>query len=168
MMDWKRWYGHLFTTRAALRRAFPPATLSAIESAIAGSERRHCGEIRVAIEASLDPVHAWRGRSPRDRAIEVFAQLAVWDTEANNGVLIYVLLADRDVEIVADRGYNDRVSPGDWAAVCHAVEASFRAGRFEQGALECIARVSELVAAHFPAGPGSRNADELSNRPAIL
>ena len=167
-MDWKRWYRHLFTTRAALRRAFPRSALSAIESAIAESERRHCGEIRVAIEASLDPLHAWRGRNPRERAIELFAQLAVWDTEANNGVLIYVLLADRDLEIVADRGYNGRVSADDWAAVCRAVEASFRAGRFEQGTLEGIARVSDLVAVHFPAGPGSRNADELSNRPAVL
>jgi uncharacterized membrane protein len=158
----------LFATRAGLRRAFPPASLSAIESAIAESERRHSAEIRVAIESSLDPVQVRRGRSPRARALEVFAELAVWDTEANNGVLIYVLLADRDVEIVADRGYNSRVSTEDWASVCRAMESSFRAGRFEQGTLEGIARVSELVAGHFPAGPGSRNPDELSNRPAIL
>jgi uncharacterized membrane protein len=167
-MDWKRWFKHLTATRAGLRRAFPPGTLSAIEAAIAESERRHSGEIRVAIEASLDPVHVRHGRGPRERAIEVFAQLAVWDTDANNGVLVYVLLADRGVEIVADRGYNGRVSAREWASVCRAMESSFRAGRFEQGAIEGLARVSELVAVHFPAGPGSRNPDELSNRPAIL
>jgi len=167
-MDWKRWFRHLFTTRAALRREFPPGTLAAIEAAVAESERHHSGEIRVAIETALDPAQVRHGRSPRQRALEVFARLSVWDTEANNGVLIYVLLADRDVEIVADRGYNGRVSDEEWASVCRAMESGFRAGRFEQGTLEGIARVSDLVAGHFPAGSGSRNPDELSNRPAIL
>ena len=167
-MDFKRLFRHLFATRAGLLRRFPPATLSAIEAAIAASERAHSGEVRVAIEASLDPAKLRRSRGPRDRAIEVFARLAVWDTEANNGVLIYVLLADRDVEIVADRGYNGRVSAGEWRAVCHAIESNFRADRFEQGMLEGIARVTELVAAHFPAGPDARNPNELPNRPAIL
>jgi uncharacterized membrane protein len=167
-MDWKRWFRHFGTTHAALRRAFPAATLSAIEAAIAASERRHSGEIRVAIEAAIDPALVAQGHSPRARALEVFSRLAVWDTEANNGVLIYMLLADRAVEIVADRGYNGRVSPGDWASVCRAMESSFRAGEFGRGALEGIARVSELVAAHFPAGPGAPNPDELANRPAIL
>ncbi len=167
-MDWKRWFRHLFATRAALRRAFPPGTLTSIETAIAESERHHSGEIRVAIEAGLDPHHVRRGHSPRERALEVFAHLAVWDTDANNGVLVYVLLADRDVEIVADRGYNGRVSAEEWGSVCKAMESSFRAGRFEQGTLEGIARVSDLVAVHFPAGPGARNPDELPNRPALL
>ena len=167
-MDWKRWFTHLFATRAALHRAFPTGTLSRIEAAIAESERRHAGEIRIAIETSLDPGRVRHGHGPRVRALEVFSTMNVWDTQANNGVLIYVLLADRGVEIVADRGYNDRVSPGDWAAVCRAMESSFRAGRFEQGTLDGIARVGDLVAAHFPAAPGSRNPDELSNRPAIL
>jgi uncharacterized membrane protein len=167
-MDWKRWFRHLTATRADLRRAFPAATLSAIEAAIAASEQRHSGEIRVAIEAGLDPQLVRRGRSPRDRAIEVFARLAVWDTDANNGVLIYVLLADRDVEIVADRGYTGRVSAGEWDSVCKVMESHFGAGRFEQGMLEGIARAGEILAAHFPAGPGSRNPDELPNRPAML
>jgi uncharacterized membrane protein len=167
-VDWKRWFRHVIATRATLRGAFPPAVLSRIEAAIAESERRHTGEIRVAIEASLDPVHVRHGRSPRERALQVFSELAVWDTEGNNGVLVYVLLADRGVEIVADRGYNGRVPAAEWAAVCRAMESSFSAGRFEQGALEGIARVSDLVAVHFPAGPGSRNPDELPNRPVIL
>jgi uncharacterized membrane protein len=167
-MDLKRWFRHVFTTRAALHRAFPPAALSGIGAAIAESERRHTAEIRVAIEASLDPIHVHHGRSPRERSLQVFRDLGVWDTEANNGVLVYVLLADRSVEIVADRGYNGRVSAGEWAAVCRAMESSFRAGRFEQGMRDGIDRVGDLVAAHFPAGPGSLNPDELSNRPVIL
>jgi uncharacterized membrane protein len=167
-MDWKRWFRHLFSTRGSLYRAFPSATLTAIEAAIAESEQRHSGEIRVAIEASLDPWHVRHGRSPRERALQVFANLAVWDTEANNGVLVYVLLADRDVEIVADRGYNGRVSAEEWAAVCRTMESSFAAGRFEQGSLAGLRKVGELVARHFPAAPGARNPDELPNRPALL
>lgn len=167
-MNWKRFFRHLFATRAALHRAFPEAALSAIEAAIRESERNHGGEIRVAIEASLEPLEALRGRSPRDRALQAFAELGVWDTEASNGVLIHLLLADRDVEIVADRAYNGRVSSGQWAEICAAMESNFRAGRFEQGMLEGVARVGSLLAGHFPADPGSRNADELSNRPAIL
>ncbi len=167
-MEWKRFFRHLFATRAALNRAFPNAALSAIDLAVTESERRHTGEIRVAIEASLEPLEALRGRSPRDRALQVFAALGVWDTAANNGVLVYLLLADHHVEIVADRGYNGRVAPAEWADICHAMESNFRAGRFEQGELDGIGRVSDLLAAHFPAVPGSRNPDELSNRPAIL
>lgn len=167
-MEWKRFFRHLFATRAALHRAFPNAALSAIDLAITESERRHTGEIRVAIEASLEPMAALRGRSPRERALQVFAELGVWDTAANNGVLVYLLLADCQVEIVADRGYNGRVAPEEWADICHAMQSSFRAGRFEQGLLEGIGRVSDPLAAHFPAVPGSRNADELPNRPAIL
>jgi uncharacterized membrane protein len=167
-MEWKRFFRHLFATRAALHRAFPDAALSAIDLAITDSERWHTGEIRVAIEASLEPLEALRGRGPRDRALQVFSGLGVWDTDANNGVLVYLLLADNVVEIVADRGYNGLVAPADWAGICHAMEVNFRAGRFEQGMLDGIGRVGGLLAAHFPGVPGSRNPDELPNRPAIL
>lgn len=167
-MHWKRFFRHLFATRAALHRAFPGAALSAIDSAISESERRHTGEIRVAIEASLEPLEALHGRSPRDRALQVFSALGVWDTAANNGVLIYLLLADNDVEIVADRGYNGLVTPAEWTDICRAMESNFRAGRFEQGMLDGIGRVGGLLAAHFPGVAGSRNPDELPNRPAIL
>jgi uncharacterized membrane protein len=167
-MDWKRCFRHVFTTHAALRREFPRATLSGIETVIAESERNHTGEIRVAIEASLEPLEALRGRAPRERALQVFGELGVWDTDANNGVLVYLLLADSDVEIIADRGYNGRVSPDQWARVCRSMESSFRAGQFEHAMLDGIRRVGDLVAVHFPVGPGSRNPDELPNRPAIL
>jgi len=167
-MQWKRFFRHVFATHAALHRAFPGAALSAIDVAIGESERRHTGEIRVAIESSLEPLEALRGRAPRDRALQVFSELGVWDTAANNGVLIYLLIADNDVEIVADRGYNGLVTPAEWTEVCRAMESNFRAGRFEQGMLDGIGRVGGVLAAHFPGVAGSRNPDELANRPAIL
>jgi len=151
-----------------LRRAFPPAALAAIERAIDESERSHAGEIRFAVEAALDPGHVRAGRTPRDRALEVFAQLAVWDTDANNGVLIYVLLADRVVEIVADRGFNRRVAPGQWSTVCADMERHFRAGNFREGALVGVREVGRIIATHYPKQPGQRDEDELPNRPALL
>jgi uncharacterized membrane protein len=167
-MDWGRWFRHLFSTRSDLHRAFPLPTLAAIEAAIRESELKHSGELRIAIEASLEPVHALQGKTPRARALEVFAALGVWDTEANNGVLIYFLLADRDVEIVADRGFNGRVSEAEWAAICEEMDARLRAGEFEAGALAGIRRVSDVVARHFPVRPGERNPNELPNQPTLL
>jgi uncharacterized membrane protein len=167
-MDWGRWFRHAFAGGGALRRAFPQETLEAIERAVDESERAHAGEIRVAIEAALEPGQVWAGRTPRDRALEVFASLGVWDTEANNGVLIYVLLADRDVEIVADRGFNRRVAAGQWAAVCEDMERHFRNGSFREGVLAGVGEVGRIIASHYPQGPGRRDEDELPNRPALL
>jgi uncharacterized membrane protein len=167
-MDWGRWFRHIFATRRELGRAFPLSTLNAIEDAITASERLHSAEIRFAIEGSLEPHEVRRGKSPRAKALEVFAALGVWDTEANNGVLIYVLLADHDVEIVADRGFNLRVTANEWATVCGAMERMFRVRDFEAGALEGVRRVGAILAAHFPPLPGGRDEDELPNRPAVL
>jgi uncharacterized membrane protein len=167
-MDWRRWFRHLLSTRSDLQRAFPPSTLSAIEAAITESELKHSGELRFAIEASLEPGDALRGKTPRARALEVFAGLGVWDTEANNGVLVYILLADRDVEIVADRGFNGRVSEAEWSAICDQIDARLRAGEFEAGSVAGVRLVGEVITRHFPARPGERNPDELSNRPALL
>jgi uncharacterized membrane protein len=166
MVKLGRFFRHLFTPPWAWRRAFPQATLDAIEAAIRASETRHGGEIRFAIENSLESSQAWRGVSGRERAVEVFSSLRVWDTEHNSGVLIYLLLADRDIEILADRGIAARVAPDAWEAVALAMEAAFRQGDFERGALEGISQVSTLLAAHFP--PAGHNPDELSNRPVIL
>jgi uncharacterized membrane protein len=151
-----------------LRRAFPPAALVAIERAVVESERSQAGEIRFAVEAALEPGQVRAGLTPRGRALEVFAQLGVWDTEANNGVLIYVLLADRDVEIVADRGFNRRVAPDQWSAVCADMERHFRAGNFREGALVGVREVGRIIATHYPQQPGHRDEDELPNRPALL
>jgi uncharacterized membrane protein len=166
MVNIGRWLRHIFMPPWAWRRAFPHATLNAIEAAVQESETRHGGEIRFAIENNLPPRLAWRGMSGRARAIELFSNLRVWDTEHNSGVLIYVLLADHDIEIVADRGVAARVGYNAWMAVTQAMEAAFRQGDFERGALEGIHQVSELLAAHFP--PPGHNPDELANRPVIV
>jgi uncharacterized membrane protein len=167
-MDWKRWFRHTFATRGALTRAFPAATLDAIEQAITVSERFHSGEIRFAIEGALEPEEIAAGKAPRARALEVFAALGVWDTDANNGILIYVLLADHDVEIVADRGFNGRVTDAEWETVCGRMEDAFRAEQFERGAVEGVNGAGELLARCFPPLPGGRDEDELPNRPVLL
>lgn len=167
-MDWKRAFRHLFTTRRQLARLFPGQTLEAIERAVTASELTHSGEIRFAIEVDLEPAEIFAGKSPRQRALEVFAALGVWDTDANNGILIFVLLADRDVEIVADRGFNGRVSAEEWTSVCHTMEEQFRAGHYERGAVEGVLEAGKLLARHYPPLPGGRDEDELPNRPALL
>jgi uncharacterized membrane protein len=167
-MDWKRLLRHTFASRRRLREAFPPATLDAVERVIADSEGLHGAEIRFAIEAALEPAEVWAGKTPRQRALEVFSALGVWDTEANNGVLIYLLLADRDVEIVADRGYNGKVSAAEWSTVCEIMERDLRAGQYEAAAIDGVKQAGGLVARHFPPVPGSRDQNELPNRPAVL
>jgi uncharacterized membrane protein len=167
-MDWKRWLRHAFATQGKLARAFPVQSLAAIQQAIAESERTHGGEIRVAIEGALEPREIWAGKAPRQRALEVFASLGVWDTEANNGVLIYLLVADRDVEIVADRGFNGKVEAAEWARICAAMERELRAGHYERGVADGVRDIGSLLARHFPPLPGGRDENELPDRPAIL
>ncbi len=167
-MDWGRWFRHLFAFEHSMHRAFPAAALDAIEHAIDESERTHTGEIRFAIESALEPGRVWRGATPRERALEVFAALGVWDTAANNGVLVYVLLADHDVEIISDRGFNRKVDSDRWNAICDDMEQYFRAGRFQEGAVAGVKAVGRLIAAHYPLPPGGHDRDELPNRPALL
>jgi hypothetical protein len=165
-MDPRRILRHVLQTRRALRRAFPPATLDAIERAVHAGEQAHAGEVRFAIEAELDWPRLLRDPSPRERAIEVFAALRVWDTESNGGVLIYVLMADHAVEIVADRGIGPRVPAAAWQAICERMRRRFAAGEFEAGSLEGVAAVHALLAEHLPAtGP---RAGGQPDRPEIL
>jgi uncharacterized membrane protein len=166
MVNIKRLFKHVFMPPWAWRRAFPPATLGAIEAAIRASETRHSGEIRFAIENSLPGTLVWRGMRARERAIEMFSNLHVWDTEHNSGVLVYLLLADHDIEIVADRGIAARVDPAAWEDVAQTMEAAFRRREFERGALAGIERISALLAQNFP--PSGHNPDELANRPVII
>lgn len=147
-------------------RAFPEALLGAIETAIAASETRHGGELRFVVEGPLPTAALLSGKTSRQRAVELFAQLHVWDTEHNSGVLIYVQLIDRKVEIVADRGIDARVGQVFWEAVCSRMQAAFRAGNFESGACAAIAEVTEVLAQHFPAG--EENPNELPDRPLVL
>jgi uncharacterized membrane protein len=147
---------------------FPKTTLDAIEQAIARAEQTHAGEIRFAVETALTPLHIVQGVTPRARALDVFAHLRVWDTEQNNGVLIYVQLADRDVEIVADRGFTGRVAPAEWEAVCRLMEEHFRAGRFSAGSIAGVDAIAQLLARHFPQGPGAASRNQLPDRPTLL
>jgi hypothetical protein len=155
---------HLLTPHWLVQRAFPSSALKAIERAIKASERLHRGEIRFAIEGPLHVPHL--RASPRQRAHQVFAQLGVWDTEENTGVLIYVQLVDRRIEILADRGVAARVPQHDWDAICRAMERAFKSGHYEQGALEAITAVTQILAREFPAR--GANPNELPDKPALL
>lgn len=165
-MDLIRVMRHLSTGRASVRRVFPLRAMNEIENAIRATESRHDGQIRFAVEASLELAPLLAGQSAQQRAIEVFAKLRVWDTEHNNGVLIYLLLADHDVEIVADRGIHIRLGKEVWEAICREMEAAFRAGHFEAGVLAGIHAVGEHLSRHFPARSGKPN--EMPDRPVVL
>ncbi|MCG3171103.1 MAG: hypothetical protein CALGDGBN_02690 [Pseudomonadales bacterium] len=155
---------HLLLPPWRLRRVLPPAALHAIEAAISDSERWHRGQICFAVESALDPSALLHGLGTRGRALQVFAELGVWDTEDNSGVLIYVLLADHDVEIVADRGIAARVDPARWEAICAGMERAFAAGDFGPGALAAIVAVGELLREHYPgAGPNT-----VADAPVVL
>jgi uncharacterized membrane protein len=157
---------HLMQPVWIVRRAFPAHSLEAIRRAIAHSETTHGGEIRFSVEHALDLPDLLRNLSARERAIEVFSDLRVWDTEHNNGVLIYLLLADRDVEIVADRGIHAAVGAPAWEAICRRMEEAFRSDRFEAGVIEGIQAIGEHLQRHFPSAGGGVN--ELPDRPAVL
>ncbi|MFM0415932.1 TPM domain-containing protein [Paraburkholderia aromaticivorans] len=165
-MNIKRIVRHLFTTHGKVNTAFPRSTLIAIEKAIKACDAEHVGEVCFAIEGALHSTALFNGQSARDRAVEVFSQLRVWDTEYNNGVLIYVLLADRGVEIVADRGVHAKVGSQEWQAICHTMEEAFRQGEYRDGAISGIQATAQLLKRHFPAHRDSTN--ELPDTPAIL
>ncbi len=163
----RRLFRHLATDHGSVRRAFPASELARIEAAIAAGERRHRGQVRFVVESSLPLARVLRRLPPRERALEVFGQLRIWDTEENCGVLVYLLLADRAVEIVADRGIHGKVGVTGWEAVCRKMEAAFRAGRFADGADAGIADINVLLAEHYPrvdtAGP-----NELPDAPVVI
>lgn len=161
-----RFFRHLFSGPWFVRRLFPPEALQNIESEIRRNETLHTGEIRFAVEAALHPFELLAGKAPRERAIELFAAMNVWDTEDNNGVLVYLLLADHDVEIVADRGIDHKVGKQGWEAICHEMEAAFRKGEFEAGALMGIRQVGKVLQNHYPADGANKN--ELPDAPLVL
>jgi uncharacterized membrane protein len=164
-MQLSRSLRHLCTTLWSVRRAFPQSSLDAIERTIAETEAKHNGQIRFAVEHALDFPQLVAGLSARARALDVFSQLRVWDTQYNNGVLIYLLLADRDVEIIADRGIHAGVGEG-WEPICRKMEERFRRAEFEAGVVEGIRAVGEHLARHFPSERGGTN--ELPDKPVIL
>lgn len=166
-MNVSRWFKHLCSGHWQVRRAFPAAALRAIEAAIRSVESTHYGQIRFAVEAGLDAGPLFRNQTAHERAIEVFSRLRIWDTEHNNGVLIYLLLADRDVEVIADRGVHARVGREGWEQICRAMEAEFRAGRFESGVIAGIQVVGKHLAVHYPRRGGTGK-DELPDQPVVL
>jgi len=157
---------HLLTPGWLSHRRFPAASMARIESAIALAEAAHHGEIRVAVETALELMPLLRGQTARERALEVFAQQRVWDTEANNGVLIYLLLSDRDMEIVADRGVARRVDARVWEDLCREMEMRFRAGAWEGGMLHAVDAVSRQLAVLYPRT--KEDVNELTDRPVRL
>ena len=165
-MKLQRLMRHLFTPHWIVNRTFPKSVLAAIEAAIAASETLHDGELRFAVEAALHPAPVWRGQTTRARAEELFSALRVWDTAHNSGVLIYVQLVDRRIEIVADRGISALAGQAQWDAICRRMEAAFRQRRFEAGALAAINEITALLKAHFP--PLGENPNELSDKPVVL
>ena len=165
-MKLKRIAKHLLVGNWPLRRAFPHGTLDKVEAAIKASETLHAGEIRFVVEGALDGSPLFKGQSARERAIGLFSELRVWDTEHNTGVLIYLLLADRAVEIVADRGINAKVGAQEWSRVCRQMETAFRQSNFEAGAVGGVQAVTQHLAKHFPAN--GHNPNELPDKPVVL
>jgi uncharacterized membrane protein len=157
---------HLLEHRWRVRRIFPPEVLAAIEQAIKAGEATHSGQIRFVVEGALDGAPLFRNQSPRERALDIFSHLRIWDTAHNNGVLIYLLLADRNVEIIADRGIDAKIGAAGWEKICKAMETDFRAGNFAGGVIKGIEAVSRQLAAHFPKHGAGRN--ELPDAPVVM
>jgi len=157
---------HLVEHHWRARRVFTPRVLRAIEAATGAGEATHSGQVRFVVEGALDGRPLFHGQDARERALDIFSHLRIWDTEHNNGVLIYLLLADRKVEIIADRGIDARVGETGWQKICRDLEAEFRRGQFEAGAIKGIEAVSRELAKHFPPQASHRN--ELPDAPVVM
>jgi uncharacterized membrane protein len=164
MNRWLRILKHRWTDETDAARALSPEALARLEQRVAASERRHSGEIRLCVEAGLPLSYLWRDATPRQRAITMFGKLRVWDTEHNNGVLIYLLLAEHAIEIVADRGLTRVVPPETWGQMVAGMRDAFRAGSFEDGLAQAVDAVDALLAQHFPLAEGQANPNELPDR----
>ncbi|WP_375305608.1 TPM domain-containing protein [Bradyrhizobium sp. A11] len=165
-MSIKRIARHLVQYHWRARQIFPPDVLARIEQAIRRGEATHSGQVRFVVEGALDGVPLFRNQPARARALDVFSHLRIWDTAHNNGVLIYLLLADRDVEIIADRGIDAKVGAAGWESICHAMESEFASGQFERGVIGGIEAVSRQLARHFP--PQASPANELPDAPVVM
>jgi len=167
---WQRWVRllrHLWSDPSRLPRQLGSGTVERLRQAVQASELRHSGEIRVCIEAGLPLSYAWRDASPRERALAMFGKLRVWDTEANNGVLIYLLMADRAIEMVADRGLNKHVADAQWQAIVACMNADFQAGRFDSGLMAAVTKVDALLVHHFPRAADAPDINELPDEPVL-
>jgi uncharacterized membrane protein len=158
---------HRLWDESDTRRALSPASVDRLTEKVMGSERRHSGEIRVCVESSLPLSYLWQDLSARDRAITMFGKLRVWDTERNNGVLIYLLLAEHAIEIVADRGLSRVVTEAEWRRIVEVMRDDFHAGRYEAGLSQAIDAVDHLLHLHHPLGDGASDVNELPDRPYL-
>ena len=171
-----RFFKHMFSYPWQVKCYFSAVALHNIEQAISASEKKHAGEIRFIVETGLHPLEILYKKTPKKRALQLFGHLNIWDTEHNNGVLIYLLLVDRDVEIVADRGIDRHVGHAGWEKICHDMEVQFRKGEFEAGVLQGIAEISVELEKHFALTAESLtdgsltglNKNEISNKPLII
>jgi len=164
----RRWWRHAWLDESRLRRLIDASALDRLEARVKAGESGHSGEIRVCVEAALPSLAAWRGIDPRSRAVDLFSEMRVWDTEHNNGVLIYLLLADRAIEIVADRGLARTVSDAQWSAVMAPLRTALAAGEFEAGLTAAVDAVAALLSARFAQAPGARDENELPDRPRLI
>jgi uncharacterized membrane protein len=170
-MPWRRkgrYWRHIVTDHADAKRAFPRDELDRLEKMVSDGEAHHRGQVCLAIEPALPLARVYGGVAPRERALEVFGLMRVWDTEENAGVLVYLLLADRDVEIVADRGIHRRVGQEAWQSICQMMEAEFRDGRFVPGLEKGLAAINTLLIEHFPRAGTVPGDNEIPDRPRIL
>jgi len=158
---------HRWLDESDTRKAVPPEMLERLTAGVAASEKRHSGEIRIFVEAGLPVSYVLRDATPRERAVAMFGKLRVWDTEHNNGVLIYLLLAERAIEIVADRGLSRRVDAGEWQRIVGRMGGAFRQGRIEEGLNQALEEVSAILVAHFPLAPGEPDRNELPDEPVL-
>jgi uncharacterized membrane protein len=163
----KRIFKHRWLDEGDANRAVPVDMVERLMRRVTASEKRHSGEIRICVEAGLPLSYLWRNAPARERAITLFGKLRVWDTELNNGVLIYLLLADHAIEIVADRGLNQRVSTAEWQVVAANLATAIRARRYEDGLTQALEEVSAVLVKHFPLMPSDANLNELPNRPVV-
>jgi uncharacterized membrane protein len=162
---------HRWLDASDTRRAITPSVVDALTQRVAASERRHSGEVRIYVEASLPLSYLWRSynisTTVRERAVTIFGKLGVWDTRHNNGVLIYLLLAEHAIEIVADRGLNDKVSSSEWQAVIARMAGAFKNAHYEDGLTQALEEVSALLVQHYPVSSDEANPNELSNQPVL-
>jgi len=162
---WSRLLKHRLLDDGDARRMLGDAALERLRARVAASERHHSGEIRICVEAGLPFSYIRRDASARERAVAMFGKLRVWDTEHNNGVLIYLLLAEHAIEIVADRGLNRVVAADEWAEIAASMQNAFKSGEFEAGLLRAVDAVDALLVRHFAARPGEVDVNELPDAP---
>jgi uncharacterized membrane protein len=163
-----RWLRHVWLDAADSRRCLTHAGLQRLEDAVTRSEARHLGELRLCVEGGLSPVALWRGVTPRERAVQLFSALRVWDTAHNNGVLIYLLLAERRIEILADRGLHGRTAPDFWTTLANRLSDTLHQGDFEAGLSLAVEEIGLLLHQHYPSDGHVHNPDELPNAVVLL